>query len=277
MSWIILYCLYTLLQYNGWKTNDSNNKWKCAHSPNKTHASKWLNKPKIQLICTFFVCTYSFFNYLPLILMRLIFKAFPPFALFVSSHCPWLQCNARTHSHLLMRPSVRTSLELVTNASKPTIINVYYDVQFLLMQPFHLFIWTSFFCVKMIRWFASFFDVICVCMHASVGVQFECVKFHRVCEVDFICQFHGISEPCCSKLECIRNHFLCLNISCKIEGKFEKLKKHANVLEKNIPKNSTWMSGPSWEKQNAIYGDLRTHIAISSRQLKHIHMKDTFV
>lgn len=145
MSWIILYCLYTLLQYNGWKTNDSNNKWKCAHSPNKTHASKWLNKPKIQLICTFFVCTYSFFNYLPLILMRLIFKAFPPFALFVSSHCPWLQCNARTHSHLLMRPSVRTSLELVTNASKPTIINFYYDVQFLLMQPFHLFIWTSFF------------------------------------------------------------------------------------------------------------------------------------
>lgn len=76
----------------------------------------------------------------------------------------WANAHARFHI-----------LELVKIASKPTIINVYYTLQFLSVQPFSsnacfFFISTSF----LWKWSVDlphFSDIICTCM---------CVKFHQI-------------------------------------------------------------------------------------------------
>lgn len=65
--------------------------------------------------------------------------------------CIHMWANAHARFHIL---------ELVKIASKPTIINVYYTLQFLSVQPFSsnaCFFYLDILFVKMIRWFASFF------------------------------------------------------------------------------------------------------------------------
>lgn len=179
IAWITR-ILYTFFPYKVLKNKRQHNKWKCArehNKNNKNNKSEWWNKPKIKLICFLCVLFPVDNNNLRLALQCTIFKPFATFCI-----VSLLMINimrVRTHSHLFMCAHV-----LVKNASLPmTIINIYYTHQFLLIQPFSSFFISTFFCENdPLIWLIFDNIYVCICV-------FECVKFHWVCEVNFICPF----------------------------------------------------------------------------------------